>query len=193
MTIVKSLSSDFKAKALMSFSVRDLFISVTSAFAGAALIAFSAQVSLPLPMTPIPLSLTAQVVCWLAWNFPMIAPGAVTIYLLSAGLKLPVLAMGSGGWLVLLGPRAGYLVGYFIATLAISYFRCSSWHRRLWRSALLAQWMGSLLILIVGTVRLAALLGLQKALNLGFIPFLIGDLIIKAPLFAALTPNKSRN
>lgn len=152
----------------------------------AALLALAAQVSLPLPMTPVPLCLAPQVVCWLAWNLPAIAPRAVALYLIGAGLQLPLLAIGKGGYLQLAGPRGGYLIGYFAAALLVGQYRRLRGARITWKSALLAQWMGSALILFFGSLRLAMFLGGERAWQLGVLPFLIGDFFIKAPLMSTL-------
>src|SRR5512147_1342491 len=91
---------------------------------GSLLIAICSRLSVPLPFTPVPLTLA---------NFAVLAVGlvlgsrrgfaAATTYLAMGAIGLPVFSpAGPGGVLQLLGPTGGYLLAYpiiaFIAGLA---------------------------------------------------------------------------
>ncbi|MDF2630351.1 MAG: bioY [Symbiobacteriaceae bacterium] len=86
----------------------------------AALIAVAAQISLPLPFSPVPLTLQVLVVL-LAGGLlgPAWGAGAMGLYLLLGVVGLPVFAKGSHGLATLLGPTGGYLMSYPIAAAAI--------------------------------------------------------------------------
>jgi biotin transport system substrate-specific component len=161
--------------------------------AGAALIAASAQVVIPLPFTPVPV--TGQ-------TFAVLLSGAALgaarggssglLYLLAGATGAPVYAGGAGGWEVIAGASGGYLVAFPLAAALTGRLAERRWDRRV-PSALAAMALGSLLIYALGLAWLAAALdvGLGRALQLGFYPFVPGDLL-KLGLAALLLPGAWR-
>ncbi len=154
---------------------------------GAGLIALSARVSVPLMFSPVPLSFAPQVVCWLAWGHPTTAFASVLFYLFGSGCGLPLLFSGQGGWMHLVGPRGGYLVGYLLSAWSVAFLRRTRLAKNHAKFApILAIWMGSVIILGCGYLHLASLVGCRAAWELGVVPFLVGDLLLKGPLLAGL-------
>lgn len=100
------------------------------------------------------------------------------VYLLLGIIGLPVFAGGKAGLGALLGPTGGYLVGFIVGAYVIGKMVQS---RReagfLW--IVLALAAGNLVIYTLGTLQLSlvAHLSLVKALLVGVVPFLTGDLI----------------
>src|SRR5258705_3984502 len=90
---------------------------------GSVLIALAAEIAIPLPFTPVPLTMQP-----LAVLFVGIALGAsrgaaaATLYLLEGISGLPVFAQGHGGALWLIGPTAGYLYSYPAAAWLAGWF-----------------------------------------------------------------------
>lgn len=86
----------------------------------AALTAAVAWFKIPLPFTPVPITLQTLVVLL---SGAMLGPyyGALSmiIYVAVGAMGLPVFAGGSSGIGALLGPTGGYLVSYFIAAFVI--------------------------------------------------------------------------
>lgn len=86
----------------------------------AALTAFGARVTIPLPFTPVPITLQVVFVLLsgllLGSRLGMLSQmGYVT-----AGLMgMPIFAAGRGGPLVLLGPTGGYLMGFPLAAFVV--------------------------------------------------------------------------
>jgi len=144
--------------------------------AGSALVAVCSHVALPLPFTPVPLTLQPFAVLLLGLLLaPRLAAAALAAFLAEGALGLPVFAPGPVGIAHLLGPTGGYLLAYPLAALLISLL----WRRtgRGFSAALASAAAGNLLILACGALWLAALTHapLQLALTQTVLPFLPGD------------------
>jgi biotin transport system substrate-specific component len=150
---------------------------------GAALLALLARLTVPLPFTPVPL--TGQTYGVLLVGAALGArrgPLAVLVYLLAAGLGLPILSGGRAGWPI--GPTGGYLLGFVVAAGIVGWLAARGWDRRFGR-ALAAMAIGHLVIYAAGAAWLAAFVGVERAIPLGVLPFLPGDAV--KLLLAAVT------
>ena len=146
---------------------------------GALLILATAQISIPLPGTPIPI--TGQ-------TFGVLLVGgalgfrrgllSVALYVLIGLIGLPFFAEGKGGIAVLLGARGGYLVGFLVAGSVVGRLAELGWDRRV-IGALGAMAIGNLAIYLVGVPWLMAVRNLDLAAGIaqGVTPFLLGDAI----------------
>ena len=83
---------------------------------------------------------------------------ALTFYLLIGALGAPVFADGSAGLDKLLGNSGGYLIGFLIAASIVSYLNEKHNFNSI-STILMATLAGTLIILIVGTLRLGTLKG----------------------------------
>src|SRR5919199_744850 len=86
--------------------------------AGAGLVALAAQVSIPLPFTPVPI--TGQTFAVLLVGGALGAVRALASLVLYVGVGLlgaPVYADGNHGWEILRGATGGYLVGVVVAAV----------------------------------------------------------------------------
>ena len=114
--------------AVLSFARGRAAMDVLLVAGGSVLIALAAQLAIPLPFTPVPLTMQP-----LAVLFVGIALGstrgaaAATLYLLEGVGGLPVFAQGHGGALWLLGPTAGYLYSYPAAAALAGWFSERGW------------------------------------------------------------------
>lgn len=151
------------------------------------LIAISAQVAIPLPFTPVPLTLQP-----LAVIFVGVALGskrgaaAAALYLLEGLSGLPVFAQGHGGAIWLVSATAGYLYSYPFAAYVAGFIS-----ERGWGSTVVRAISGMLLALGViylgGWSWLATLTDARYAFTAGVAPFVMAD-IVKVALGAALLP-----
>lgn len=141
------------------------------------LIALSAQVSLPLPFTPVPLTLqTLDVFAVGAMLGPKKGVLSILTYLGEATLGLPVLAGGAMNPLALIGPRGGYLVGYIALAFLAGW--CIQNIQKLGKIGLsVAIATGFALVLAIGTLWLGFYVGMGNAYALGFAPFIPGELL----------------
>ncbi len=152
-----------------------------------ALTAIAAQLAVPVPWSPVPLTgQTFAVVLTGVLLGPRRAFLAQVIYLAEGAMGLPVFAGGAGGWLRLIGPTGGYLLSFPLAAALTGALACRGWDRRFW-TTFAAMLAGSMVIFAVGLVGLAAYLPGEMLLPSGLYPFLPGD-VIKAALAALALP-----
>jgi len=144
--------------------------------AGALAVAVASQVALPVPGTPVPVSLAPLAVV-LVGGLLGAGTGAAALacYLVLGALGLPVFAPeGLPGAARLLGPTGGYLLAYPVgaAVAGAVAARGASWPR-----ALLAPALGILAIYAGGVAQLVVLTGSAgRAAALGAAPFVVADL-----------------
>ncbi len=153
-------------------------------------VAASAQVAVPVPLSPVPMTLqplAVLVVGGLIGAMPGAA--ALLLYLALGMLGLPVFAGGGSGIIHVLGPTGGYLLAFPAAAAVAGRFAGPS-PRLL--PVLLGCALGMVVIHAGGAAQLA-ILGNDPglALRIGFIPFLTGDLLkvgIAAAVILGLGP-----
>src|SRR6266550_6187165 len=96
--------------------------------AGSAIIAIAAQIAIPIPFSPVPLTLQPLAVLLVGVALGATrGSAAATLYLLEGAAGLPVFAQGHGGALWLLGPTAGYLLAYPFAAFVAGWFSQRGW------------------------------------------------------------------
>lgn len=145
-------------------------------------VAVAARVSVPVPGSPVPQSLqTLAVVLVGAFLGPRGGGGALALYLLVGALGVPVFADGAAGAAHLVGPSAGYLLGFVLAAVLVGWGVGSGGLLR----AFLAMLCAHLVILGLGWARLAPTLGVLDALRSGVLPFLWGGVAKSAAGAAA--------
>lgn len=142
---------------------------------GVALLSLLAQIAIPLPWTPVPITgqtfgvaLTA-----LLWGRTR-ALAVILSYLTLGALGFPVFAMGSAGLMV--GPTFGYLIGMVVAACWMGFLSDSGWTKSLYRTWLAAV-SGSVITFSFGVVVLSIFVPAKALLISGVWPFLPGDAI----------------
>jgi biotin transport system substrate-specific component len=164
--------------------VRDVALVVGAALLTAA----CAQISIPIPGDPVPITgqTFAVLLTGAALGGRRGAAGQLLYVLL--GLGLPFYADGEQGIDVIWGATGGYLVGFPVAAYVVGRLA----EQRLDRNPLKALpvfTIGSVIVFVFGVpwLAVAADLSLARAIELGFVPFIPGG-IIKALLAAGLLP-----
>ncbi|TLY54407.1 MAG: biotin transporter BioY [Gemmatimonadetes bacterium] len=158
---------------------------VIAVLLGAALVAIAAQIAIPLPGTPVPMTLQPLAVLLVGGLLgPGLGASAMLFYLALGAAGLPVFTpFGLPGVARLLGPTGGYLLAYPVAAFVVG--RIAGDGRRLARLALAAL-AGIVLIHLGGLAQLVMLTGsVSGAARLGTLPFVLSDLV-KVPLVALL-------
>jgi len=154
--------------------LRDLTLIVL----GSLFVAALAQIKIPLPFTPVPL--TGQ-------TFGVLLLGAVlgskrgaasmALYIAFGAIGLPVFAGGASGLTYLSGATLGYLIGFVFAAYAIGLLAERGLERSV-RTSIIPFLVGTIVIYICGVTWLAYVMGsFSKAMSAGLVPFLIGDAI----------------
>ena len=154
----------------------------------ALLTALAAQIRIPLPFTPVPI--TGQ-------TFAVLLSGAVLgatagaasqgLYLLM-GLFRPFYAGGASGWEYATGATGGFLLGFIVAAWVVGQLAERRQDRNL-VTAIPAFITGTVVIYLFGVPWLANTLEVSwtRAVELGAAPFVVGDLA-KVALAGALLP-----
>ena len=137
---------------------------------GALVVALAAQVRVPLPFTPVPVTLQDLAVLTVGGVLGPVAGAAALVAYLALGIAgLPVYSGGASGMVWLFGPTGGYLLAFPVAAYAMGRVVA----RRSFTRALLGAALGMLIIHVGGVAQLALLNGdLGAAVRLGSLPFL---------------------
>ena len=157
--------------------------------AGSLLVALCARVALPLPFTPVPLTLQPFAVLALGMLLaPRLAASTLAAYLIEGAAGLPVFApgvAGVAGLAHLFGPTGGDLLSYPLAAFAVAALWRTS--RRNFTGALISAAAGNAIILGVGAVWLSIYTHASAGavLTQAVMPFLPGD-ALKVATAAAL-------
>lgn len=132
--------------------------------------------SIPLPFSPVPISLTNFAI-FLAIFVLGMKNGTISfiIYLLLGAVGVPVFSSFRGGLQVLAGPTGGYLIGFIFLALIMG-FALDHFDRKL-VPTIIGMIIGMVVCYAFGTVWLAKLLSLsfKEGLMMGVIPYLAGD------------------
>jgi len=96
-------------------------------------------------------------------------------YLLLGLAGLPWFARG-GGITYIMSPTFGYIIGFVLTAYLVGYLAEKGLDRNI-KTALLAMLAGNIVLYIPGILWLARFIGFEKALAVGFYPFIIGDLL----------------
>ena len=158
------------------------------------LTAAAAQVSIPLPVTPVPLTLQPMIVLLGGAALgSRLGMASQVLYLLAGLAGLPVFASSPlpQGVLRVLRPTGGYLMAYPLAAFVTGFLAERGFDRR-YLTSVVAMVAGLSLIFTCGVLWLAwfavpAPAGLQRALQLGLYPFVAADLV-KVLLASAVLP-----
>ena len=145
----------------------------------AAIIAVATFIQVPLPFTPVPITLTFLAV-YLAGGLlgPKYGTISVVVYILIGAIGIPVFSGFRGGIGVLAGATGGYIVGYIAMVLIIGLILGSNRNPSTAR-LIIATVSGSIACYIFGTAWFMILMkvGLLEALSMCVFPFLLGDLL----------------
>ena len=152
---------------------------------GAALTGLAAQLSVPVPGSPVPV--TGQTFAALLVGTALGARrgfAALALYAAAGVAGLPWFADGSSGWYM---PSFAYILGMMLASAVVGALARRGGDRTVLRTAGVMV-LGSLIIYAVGVPYLAhaAHLSASQAVSLGLRPYLLGDALKAALAMGAL-------
>ena len=157
----------------------------------ALLTAAAAQIRIPLPFTPVPI--TGQTFAVLLAGAALgswAGAGSQLLYVVLGAAGLPFYAGGTGGWDAATGATAGYLFGFIVAAWIVGLLAEKGQDRKVW-SAVPAFLTGTVVIYLCGVTWLwysvTAITTMEGALVAGMVPFVAGDLL-KVALAGLLLP-----
>jgi biotin transport system substrate-specific component len=158
--------------------------------AGSALIALAAQVRIPLPFSPVPVTGQTFAVLLVAAALGRLGLASVIAYLIEGAFGLPVFAGATFGVATIVGPTGGYLIGFALAAAIVGSAAERSWDRHL-ATALAAMFVGEVAVYACGLAWLARFPLPVSLLDAGLVPFIPGDLV-KMVLAALALPGAWR-
>jgi len=152
-----------------------------------ALIALAAQIAIPVPFSPVPLTMQPLAVLLVgvvlgSWR----GAAAAILYLLEGASGLPVFSQGHAGAIWLAAPTGGYLMSYPFAAFLAGWLSERGWGSNV-RRAVMAMLAALVVIYAGGWAWLAALTDARSAFAMGVAPFVVAD-IVKVAFGAALLP-----
>jgi biotin transport system substrate-specific component len=145
-----------------------------------------ASAKIQVPFYPVPMTLQTAVVFLIGIAYgPGLGAATVLLYLAEGAVGLPVFAGTPEkgiGLAYMAGPTGGYLLGFVAAAAITGAFSRGGAH---WLRIGLGVLLATLAIYLLGAGWLAVLIGPEKALAFGVVPFLLGD-TLKLLLVTAL-------
>ena len=157
------------ASAIWPQSQNSLIYKTVLVLVGTALLAVSAKVQVP--FWPVPMTMQTFVVLLIGASFGA-RMGAITVlaYLAEGAVGLPVFAKGAG-LAYMFGPTGGYLLGFLVATTFVGRLSDQGYGRTV-LSTFLVFFAGEIILFTFGVGWLASLIGIEKAIAGGLVPFL---------------------
>jgi biotin transport system substrate-specific component len=149
---------------------------------GVVLLTLASKVQVP--FWPVPMTLQVLAVLMIGATAGARLGGATVLAWLGLGaLGAPVFATGAG-LAYMVGPTGGYLAGFLAAALVVGYL-ADKGHGRTIVSALLMLLAGVVIIYALGLGWLGSLIGAEKAIAAGLMPFIPAE-VLKVALGTAI-------
>jgi len=145
----------------------------------AALTSVGGWIKIPLPFSPVPLTLQTLFVLLSGLLIGSIRGAFSQIVYVAVGCAgLPVFAGFQGGIGIVLGPTGGYLIGFIIAAY-ITGLISERIHERTVITDIISTIPGFIIIFIIGSLYMGAITGMGfiRSLLIGVLPFLPGGLL----------------
>jgi biotin transport system substrate-specific component len=153
---------------------KSLTVNLVIALSGSLLLSLLARLSIPVPFSPVPITGQTFGILFLgAVLGSRIGTLSVIMYISEGLMGLPVFAGGTMGFLYLLGPTGGYLIGFIPAVYLVGYFSERNWTIK-FTTTLITMLLGTSVIFFFGISWLTVTAGLKMALSVGLYPYLTG-------------------
>ncbi len=170
---------------LKSFeNINSTLLNILLVLFGTLLLAISAKVQVP--FWPVPMTMQTFVIFLIGMTYGVrLSFATVAVYLFEGAAGIPVFASG-GGIAYLTGPTAGYLYGMLFASVAISYLANVGYSKTYFK-ATFSLFIGTIIIFAIGIIYLGSIIGFEKAIVAGLLPFIPSE-IFKIALAVTLIP-----
>ncbi|MBS0634206.1 MAG: biotin transporter BioY [Verrucomicrobia bacterium] len=149
---------------------------------GVGLLACCSQISIPLQPIPITMQSVAVLLIGLFYS-QKTAIKTVLAYLAVGAMGAPVFSCMGAGVIHFLKPSAGFLFGFLAAVALMTYVR-DRIQKETFLTQLLCCTLGTVALFAVGVSWLACQIGIEKAIMVGFVPFIVPG-IVKGLIVAA--------
>ena len=152
---------------------------------GVAFLSIMSQVLIPLPYTPVPISLGTFGVTLMALLYGRkLGTATILSYVVAGSLGAPIFAGGKAG--SLFSPTGGYILGYIVATIILGYL-ADRGVTKSYVKTILSLTLSSAIILTLGSLVLSLFVPGKNAFMIGVLPFLPGD-ALKSTTVTLLLP-----
>ena len=140
---------------------------------GVAFLSLMLQVIIPLPFTPVPISLGTFGVTLMALLYGRkLGTATILSYVAAGSLGAPIFAGFKSG--SLFSPTGGYILGYIVATIILGYL-ADRGVTKSYVKTILSLMLSSAIILTLGSLVLSLFVPGKNAFMIGVLPFLPGD------------------
>ena len=152
---------------------------------GVAFLSLMSQVIIPLPFTPVPISLGTFGVALMALLYGRkLGTATILSYVVAGSLGAPIFAGFKAG--SLFSPTGGYILGYIVATIILGYLSDKGVTKS-YVKTFFSLLLSSAIILTLGSIVLSIFVPGKNAFMIGVLPFLPGD-AIKSTTITLLLP-----
>ena len=139
---------------------------------GIAALSISAHVKIP--FYPVPVTMQTLVVLMIGMSYGIRLGGVTLLSYLGAGLAGAPVFAGGAGMAYMMGPTGGYLAGFFVSAIVMGMLAERGWTRH-WLTTAASMIAGTAIIYLMGVSWLSTIIGFEKAVTFGLMPFLYGD------------------
>ena len=152
---------------------KETFKNILLVLGGVAFLSIMSQVLIPLPYTPVPISLGTFGVTLMALLYGRkLGTATIFSYVAAGSLGAPIFAGGKAG--SLFSPTGGYILGYIAATIILGYL-ADRGVTKSYVKTILSLMLSSAIILTLGSLVLSLFVPGKNAFMIGVLPFLPGD------------------
>ena len=164
---------------------KETFKNILLVLGGVAFLSIMSQVLIPLPYTPVPISLGTFGVTLMALLYGRkLGTATILSYVVAGSLGAPIFAGGKAG--SLFSPTGGYILGYIVATIILGYL-ADRGVTKSYVKTILSLTLSSAIILTLGSLVLSLFVPGKNAFMIGVLPFLPGD-ALKSTTVTLLLP-----
>ena len=164
---------------------KETFKNILLVLGGVAFLSIMSQVLIPLPYTPVPISLGTFGVTLMALLYGRkLGTATILSYVAAGSLGAPIFAGGKAG--SLFSPTGGYILGYIIAVVILGYL-ADKGVTKSYVKTILSLLLSSAIILTLGALVLSLFVPGKNAFMIGVLPFLPGD-ALKSTIVTLLLP-----
>ena len=152
---------------------------------GVVFLSLMAQVMIPLPYTPVPITLGTFGVTLMALLYGRkLGTATILSYVVAGSLGAPVFAGAKAG--SLFSPTGGYILGYIVSTIILGYL-ADKGVTKSYIKTILSLMLSSAIILTLGALALSLFVTNKNVFMVGVLPFLPGD-ALKSTAVTLLVP-----
>ena len=154
---------------------KEILKNVLLVLGGVAFLSLMAQIMIPLPYTPVPITLGTFGVTLMALLYGRkLGTATILSYVVAGSLGAPIFAGAKAG--SLFSPTGGYILGYIIAVVILGYL-ADKGVTKSYVKTILSLLLSSAIILILGALVLMLFVPIKNVFMAGVLPFIPGDML----------------